>query len=273
MVFVHIILFLLTIGSTILIGGYLYSFAIMLILLSHEMGHYFMTRKYGVPSTLPFFIPFPIKPFGTLGAVIRMKGIISNKKALFDIGVAGPICGFVVALPFIISGMMMSKVQAVAGIHGGTPLGEPLLFMLIEQFIISDMPKHAVLVLHPFGYAGWVGLFVTGLNLLPVGQLDGGHVVYAVFGDKSRWVFRVFIAAICILAVFYNYSWFLLALLLLIFGRHHPPPLDTETELDGTRKIIAVIVLIIFILSFIPAPFPDLKFNIFQMLKKGGMSL
>ena len=272
MVFLHIILFLLTIGSTILVGGFLYSLAIMTILLAHEMGHYLMTRKYGIPSTLPFFIPFPMEPFGTFGAIIKMKGIIVNKRALFDIGVAGPLCGFIMALPFIIAGILLSKVQVVIGGDHYRRLGDPLLFTILQNIFIGEIPQGFDLVLHPFAYAGWVGLFVTALNLLPVGQLDGGHVVYAVFGNKSKWVFRVSIGLLAALAIFYNPGWLTLVILLLIFGRRHPQPFDTETPLDNKRKFIACIVLVIFILSFIPAPFPEMSTaNILDMIRKGGI--
>lgn len=272
MIFLHIILFLLTIGSTMLVGGFLYSLAIMTILLAHEMGHYLMTRKYGIPSTLPFFIPFPMEPFGTFGAIIKMKGIIVNKRALFDIGVAGPLCGFAVALPFIIAGILMSKVQVIIGGPHYQRLGDPLLFTLIQSIFIGKIPRGLDLVLHPFAYAGWVGLFVTALNLLPVGQLDGGHVVYAVFGNKSKWVFRVSIGLLAALAIFYNPGWLTLVILLLIFGRRHPQPFDTETPLDSKRKFVACIVLVIFILSFIPAPFPEMSTaNILDMIRKGGI--
>ena len=272
MVFLHIILFLLTIGSTIFVGGFLYSLAIMTILLAHEMGHYLMTRKYGIPSTLPFFIPFPMEPFGTFGAIIKMKGVIINKRALFDIGVAGPLCGFAVALPFIIAGILLSKVQVVIGGEHYRRLGDPLLFTILQSIFIGEIPRGLDLVLHPFAYAGWVGLFVTALNLLPVGQLDGGHVVYAVFGNKSKWVSRVSIALLALLAIFYNPGWLTLVILLLIFGRRHPQPYDTETPLDSKRKFIACIVLVIFILSFIPAPFPEMSTaNILDMIRKGGI--
>ncbi|MBA4391228.1 MAG: hypothetical protein C0399_09840 [Syntrophus sp. (in: bacteria)] len=274
MVSLHIVLFLLTIGSTIFVGGFLYSFAIMTILLSHEMGHYLMTRKYGIPSTLPFFIPFPMEPFGTFGAIIRMKGIIVNKKALFDIGVAGPLAGFLVALPFIVVGIKLSTVQPLIKSASYLRLGDPLLFKILQSILIGKIPQGFDLALHPLAYAGWVGLFVTALNLLPVGQLDGGHVVYAVFGDKSKWIFRGSIALLAILTIFYNPGFLVLVILLLIFGMRHPAPLDGQTELDGIRKIVAVIILIVFILSFIPMPFPEINTgNILNMLKKEGISL
>ncbi|HBA55824.1 MAG TPA: hypothetical protein DCZ04_15585 [Syntrophorhabdus aromaticivorans] len=255
---IHIILFTLTVITTYLVGGSMYSASIMTILLSHEMGHYVMSKRHGVPATLPYFIPLPMPPFGTLGAIIRMKGIILNKKALFDIGVAGPLSGFVVSIPFIVLGIKFSEIQHMAG--SNTPflqLGDPLLFKILQKMLLGDIPEGYDLVLHPFAYAGWVGLFVTALNLLPVGQLDGGHVVYAVFGNRSKWVFAASITALAIFSIVYNPGWLLLVILLLIFGMRHPQPFDMETGLDRRRKLLALLVLVIFLLSFTPAPFPE----------------
>jgi membrane-associated protease RseP (regulator of RpoE activity) len=231
----------------------------MTILLAHEMGHYLMSRKYGIPSTLPYFIPFPLSPFGTFGAIIKMKGIIINKKALFDIGIAGPLSGFIIAIPFIIFGIKMSTIQLVTKEMVFLQLGDPLLFKILQGFLIGDIPDGYDLVLHPLAYAGWVGLFVTALNLLPVGQLDGGHIIYAVFGDKSKWIFAVSITLLAVLTIFYNPGWLLLVILLLIFGMRHPEPFDMETELDGKRKLLAFVILLIFLLSFTPSPFPGLN--------------
>lgn len=269
MVYLHISLFLLTIASTIFVGGFLYSLAIMTILLSHEMGHYLMSKRHGIPATLPFFIPLPLPPFGTFGAVIKMKGIILNKKALFDVGIAGPLCGFVVALPFIVAGIKLSTVTPLAGIPGASymQLGDPLLFRILQAWFVGEIPPGHDLVLHPFAYAGWVGLFVTSLNLLPVGQLDGGHVVYAVFGEKSTWVYRGVIIVLGVLAALVNIGWLTLVILLIIFGMRHPRPFDDETELDGARKRLAIVVLVVFILSFVPSPFPEM--SIVNILEKG----
>lgn len=258
----HIVLFVLTVLSTYFVGGASYSIAVMSILLAHELGHYFMSRSYGIPSTLPFFIPFPFSPFGTFGAIIKMKGIVINKKALFDIGAAGPLSGFVVAVPCAFIGMQLSTVGA-AGVTGEyLRLGDPLLFRLLEWMIVRPQPGQEVL-LHPIAYAGWVGLFVTALNLLPVGQLDGGHIIYAVFGDKSRWAYGFSIAALVALAVFYNPGWLTLILLLLFFGMRHPRPFDEATPIDAKRKVVALLMLLVFILSFTPTPFPDLTAGFF----------
>jgi membrane-associated protease RseP (regulator of RpoE activity) len=262
---IQIILFLLTIASTYLVGGPLYSLSIICILLAHEMGHYFMSRKYGIPATLPYFLPFPFSPFGTFGAIIKIKGVFINKKVLFDIGVAGPLSGFIVSVPFIILGIKLSTIQSVTGNTPFLQLGDPLIFRIVQKALIGDIPKGFDLVLHPFGYAGWVGLFVTALNLLPVGQLDGGHIVYAVFGEKSKWVFGATIIILGVFAIFYNPGWLTLVIILLFFGMRHPQPFDAETALDDKRKIIAFVILIIFLLSFTPTPFPSLNIG-----KSGG---
>jgi membrane-associated protease RseP (regulator of RpoE activity) len=264
----HVLLFVLTIASTYMVGGAAYSVSIMSILLAHEMGHYLMSRKYGVPASLPYFIPFPFSPFGTFGAVIRMKGVIINKKALFDIGVAGPLSGFAVALPFTILGIKMSAIQPIGAGLAYLQLGDPLIFKILQKMIIGDIPAGYDLVLHPYGYAGWVGLFVTALNLLPVGQLDGGHVIYAVFGERSKWFFGATIALLAGLAIFYNPAWLTLVILLLVFGMRHPRPYDLETEIDGPRRVIALIILLVFLSSFTPSPFPGLN-----VVKKAGISI
>ncbi len=258
----HIALFVATVVSTWLVGGLLYSACIMMILLGHEMGHYTMARRHRVPATLPYFIPFPVEPFGTFGAVIKMRGAIGDKKALFDIGVAGPLTGFILSLPCIFYGVAMSKAVPLTPAlqQYGQLFNEPLLFKVAGWLIVGNLPPNYILVLHPVGYAGWVGLFVTALNLLPIGQLDGGHVMYAVLGRKSRLVSRFFIPALIVMAIFANAGWVALVVLLLIFGIHHPDPVDPETPLDPARKAVAVLVLAVFILSFMPAPFPGTSF-------------
>lgn len=256
---IHFVLFILTIFSTYLVGGIYYSLSVISILLAHEMGHYFMSRKYGIPSTLPYFIPFPFSPFGTFGAIIKMKGVILNKKALFDIGIAGPLCGFIVAIPFSIIGIKLSKIQIIEESAHYIRLGDPLLFKILTGYLIGKIPPNFDIILHPFGYAGWVGLFVTSLNLLPLGQLDGGHIAYAIFGEKTKFIYGGSLIFLFFLSIFYNPGWIGLLILLLIFGLKHPKPFDTESPLDGKRGILALMMLGIFLLSFIPSPFPSLK--------------
>ncbi len=255
--FLHILMFILTVLSTIWVGGLLYSLAIMTILVAHETGHYLTSRRYGVPSTLPYFIPFPYFPFGTFGAVIKMRGVIYDNRSLFDIGASGPLCGFVVAFVFACIGINLSLAVKMGGASAGLiQLGDPLLFKALEWVIVRHLPPNYELVLHPVAYAAWVGLFVTALNLMPIGQLDGGHIAYAVLGTRSVWVYRVLIPLLLVLAIFYSAGWLVLTILLSVFGIHHPPPVDSVTPLDKRRRVLAVVMLFIFVLSFVPAPFP-----------------
>ena len=261
MKFLNALLFLLTVGSTYLTGGLQYCLALMTILVAHEMGHYAMSRHHGIPASLPYFIPFPLPPFGTLGAVIKMKGFVTNRRALFDTGAAGPIAGFLVSLPFIVVGIRLSSVEMITTTEPLFRLGDPLLFVILQKILVGPIPEGYDLVLHPLAYAGWVGLFITAFNLLPAGQLDGGHVVYAVFGRQSRYIFGATILSVGLLTVFYYPGWLVLLILLFVFGMRHPEPLDSESALDKGRLIIALAILLIFVLSFIPAPFPDIDFK------------
>jgi len=257
--YLNITLFLLTIYSTYITGGLAYSVSIMTILLTHEMGHYLMCRRYGVPATLPFFIPFPfpqINPFGTMGALIQMKGYIPSRKALFDIGAAGPLAGFIPSVLTIYFGISHSTIFQVSQAHPiGIPLGESILFKSISYLAIGPVPDGYDVLLHPMAYAGWAGLFVTALNLLPIGQLDGGHIIYSLFPrNRTKQINLAFIGALGIMTIFYP-GWGLLFVLLLLLGRRHPAPLDDITPLDTKRKILGIIAIIIFFTSFTPIPF------------------
>ncbi len=255
----HGVLFVLTVISTYFVAGFWYAFPLMSILLCHEMGHFVMSQTYGVEATLPFFIPFPLSPFGTFGAIIKMKGLIPNRKALFDIGAGGPLAGLILTFPAIYFGLKASKIVPLNSLHGrGLILGDSLLFKGLQYLALGPIPKGYDVVLHPAAYAGWVGLFVTALNLLPIGQLDGGHILYALFGPKSLKVYRVGILLFAVYALFFNLEWVLLVTLLFFFGLKHPPPLDDVTPLDSKRRVIGIIMLIIFFSSFMPSPFPGL---------------
>ncbi|MDZ7723964.1 MAG: site-2 protease family protein [candidate division KSB1 bacterium] len=253
---VHSLLFVLTVISTYLMGGVWYALPVIVILFSHEMGHYLMCRRYRVPATFPFFIPFPfLNPFGTLGAVIRIRGIIPSRKALFDIGVAGPLAGLAFTLPALYFGISMSDiVPATENTDAAFYLGESLLYKGISYLTLGPISDGYDVMLHPLAYAGWVGLFVTALNLLPIGQLDGGHVYYSLFGRRGKAGSMIFLAALGVAVINYP-GWGLLFLILLIWGRKHPPPADDSTPIDLKRRLIAGFVFIIFILSFIPEPF------------------
>lgn len=257
--FLHIGLFFLTIYSTYITLGILYSISIISILLAHEMGHYLMCRRYGIGATLPFFIPFPFpqfNPFGTLGAVIKMKGRIPNRRALFDIGAAGPLAGLVVTIPVLIIGLLKSNFVPNAEIPSGSlMLGESMLFKQLAYLILGPTPEGFDTMLHPMAFAGWAGLFVTALNLLPIGQLDGGHILYSIFGHRSQQIYKFTMGAFIIVCAVWYPGWLLLIVLLLWFGYRHPAPENDYIPLDPKRKLIGYMTFCIFLVSFIPVPF------------------
>jgi membrane-associated protease RseP (regulator of RpoE activity) len=267
---IHIVLFILTVASTWLTWGPLYSIPLMLILLGHEMGHYFISRRNGMRATLPFFLPLPfISPFGTLGAVIRMEGPIPSRKSLFDTGMAGPLISFLLSVPAILIGLKLSIFIPAMELKGQTiRLADPLLFSFIQPIMMGEVPKNHEVILHPIAYAGWVGLFVTALNLLPVGQLDGGHIAYALFGRNSRKIFVVVVALVAFIFIFHSIAWFLLLILMVAFGFRHPTPLDDQTPLGIKRKLLGGMALLILLLSFTPSPFPDVP-SLIDLIDKG----
>ncbi len=247
-------LFVLTFLSTWFAGGLWYAVPIISILLAHEMGHYLMCRRYGIRATLPFFLPFPLNPFGTLGAVIRMESRIPSRKALFDVGIAGPLAGLALTIPAIIFGLQLSEIRPLTPNTIGFSLGDSLLFSFIANWIKGTPPTGYDIFLHPLAFAGWTGLFVTALNLLPIGQLDGGHIIYAILGRRSRYVFLVALVGFVAICAFVFWGWLLMVVLLIFFGYRHPPTMD-ETPLDRKRQVLGAITFIIFVLSFAPKPF------------------
>ena len=259
---IHAVLFLLTVASTFLVGlgdgiaGALwYSGGIMAILLAHEMGHYLTARKYGIPATLPFFIPMPFSPFGTMGAVIKMSGTIPNRRALMDVGAAGPLAGMVLIIPSIVLGLSKSKLVPLASLGGNSiSLGDSLLFNFLAWISVGPVPRGQDILLHPLAFAGWVGLLVTALNLLPIGQLDGGHISYSLFQGKSRVVSRVFYWILIGVCLFLYAGWALLVVILTLI-RRHPPTRDDAVPLDRRRVVMGWIALAVFILAFTPVPF------------------
>ncbi len=263
---INLVLFVATYLSTFFTGwlphrsvseGLWYSTAIITILLAHEMGHYLMCRRHGIRATLPFFLPFPfpfLNPFGTLGAVIRMESRIPSRKALFDVAVAGPLAGLMVTLPCIYYGIQFSDITDLSDVGNVVTLGESFLFAQISKLATGTLPPEKDILLHPLAFAGWAGLFVTALNLLPIGQLDGGHIVYALIGRHHRVVAFVALVAFALICVFVYFGWALLLVLIIFFGYQHPPTLD-ERPIDGKRFALGVITLILFLLSFTPKPF------------------
>ena len=236
-----------------LVRGIPFSFTLMAILLTHEMGHYLTSRYHGVNATLPYFIPAP-SIIGTFGAFIRMTSPILSKRALIDIGASGPIAGFVVAIVAVAVGLHYSQVVEVSTLEG-MKLGTPLIFSMISDLTIGPVPIGHDVLLHPVAFAGWIGMFVTALNLIPIGQLDGGHVVYAVFGQRHRTISLIMIPTLILFGIYGWPGWFLWAVLPLIFGINHPPVLDTDHPLGLSRQIIGWISLAIFVLTFTPTPF------------------
>jgi len=231
----------------------IYALVLIVILLGHEMGHYLTCRRYGLSATLPFFIPAPTL-IGTMGAFIRIRSPISGKKQLFDIGAAGPLMSFILSLPALAVGVALSKVVPALPRESSILFGEPLLLKIFGAIFLPPAGPHHDIVLHPVAFAGWVGLLVTALNLFPLGQLDGGHVAYAVFGGKSRVVGRLFLAVFVVLGIFYWAGWFIWALLILLLGMKHPPTWDEAAPIGSKRRILGGILVVIFILSFIPDP-------------------
>jgi membrane-associated protease RseP (regulator of RpoE activity) len=241
---------------TLLLQGFWYSGTILAILGLHELGHYYACRYYGVDASLPYFLPAPILT-GTLGAFIRIREPIRTKRVLFDIGVAGPLAGFAVAMPALFIGLTLSRLVPLPRDFSGLALGEPLLFKAAAWMVWGAEPEGYAINLHPMAFAAWFGLLATALNLFPIGQLDGGHIAYAVLGRRSTLVTYGAIASALVLTYFSS-SWFvwtaLVIAMLFLFGPRHPRTIDEHVPLDGARLTIALLALVIFIVCFTPAP-------------------
>lgn len=266
---IHIILFLLTVITTLgagavwegidifkepkrIIEGWPFSLALLSILLSHEFSHYIASRVHRTKATLPYFIPAPTA-IGTFGAIIRMKSPITTRRALIDIGAAGPVAGFIMSIAATIVGLNLSEIAKADDIKG-IGFGTSLIFLILTRLILGDIQDGYAVLLHPVAIAGWIGFLVTSLNLLPIGQLDGGHITYALFGRGHRYISMVVMSILLILGIVAWYGWFLWAGLLFIIGIKHPPVLLWEENLNTRRKITGIVSMLIFILCFIPSP-------------------
>lgn len=247
--------------SDLLLPGFWYSGTILAILGCHELGHYAACRYYDVDASLPFFLPAPLPLTGTLGAFIRIREPIPTKRMLFDIGIAGPVAGFVVAVPALFVGLAMSRVVELPAQFTGVELGEPLLFKLASAILWGSPPEGYSINLHPMAFAAWFGLLATALNLFPIGQLDGGHISYAVFGRRSSYV-TVGMILVAVALTWVSSSWLvwtvLMLMMLFMFGRHHPRTFDEHEPLDRARLVLAVVALVMFVLCFTPAPIEPL---------------
>jgi membrane-associated protease RseP (regulator of RpoE activity) len=238
-----------------LLGGIPFSLTLMLILLAHEMGHYVACVRYRVYATLPFFVPAPTL-IGTLGAFIRIKSPMQSRKALFDIGIAGPIAGFVLAAPAMFVGLLLSRHAPELVAKSELRFNSPLIFRSAAWLIPSLRHPLSEIAFHPVAFAAWVGMFMTALNLLPGGQLDGGHIVYAVWPRWHRRVSRLLVIALVPMGLFFWAGWLVWAVILMTFGMRHPM-VPEEPTLDARRKWIAVCGLLMFLLTILPVPFPD----------------
>jgi membrane-associated protease RseP (regulator of RpoE activity) len=267
---IHVLLFILTFLTTLFAGcllngilpweepekiyrGFPFSLTLLLILLAHELSHYFMSRRHRVSASLPYFIPAPTL-IGTFGAIIKMKPPIIDKRSLMDIGAAGPIGGFIVSIVVVIIGLYHSEVRLSGNLPESISFGSSILFSFISGVVLNIEPDKYDIILHPVAFAGWVGFLVTSLNLLPIGQLDGGHIIYALFGEKHRLIGRVVIPVLVILGIVLWPGWMVWAVLMIIFGYRHPPVVYPEIHLDRKRKLIGWLCLVIFILTFTPIP-------------------
>jgi membrane-associated protease RseP (regulator of RpoE activity) len=236
----------------LLVHGLPFSATLMGILLVHEMGHFVVSRLHGVAATPPYFIPGPPFLVGTFGAFIRMR-TPTNRHALFDVGAAGPWAGFLVAVPAALYGLSLSKVGPLEPNAPGLLLGDSLVFGLLQRLALGVSPADVTVTLHPIALAAWFGLFVTFLNLLPIGQLDGGHVVYALLGRRHRLVARAALVTIACLALLGWTGWVMWAVLVVIIGLDHPPTID-ETPLDPRRRIAAWATIGLLAATFMPVP-------------------
>jgi membrane-associated protease RseP (regulator of RpoE activity) len=235
-----------------LLLGVPFSFTLLTILLAHELGHYFTCRHYRIDATYPYFIAAPTL-IGTLGAFIRIKSPFVNRRELFDVGIAGPIAGFVLAIPALVAAILLSRGTMPAATPDSISLGSPLAAILLTKLLRSGV-NPAEVILHPIGCAAWVGLYATALNLLPVGQLDGGHILYSLLGEKYRWFSRGFFLVLVPLGIFRWHGWLVWAVVLFFLGLRHPRVIDPEVPLGRNREILAVVAALMLALTFLPTP-------------------
>ena len=247
----------LLISPGFLATGLWYSLTLLAILGAHEFGHYLFCRRYNIDASLPYFIPAPVPLTGTLGAVIKIREAFPNRTALFDIGVAGPIAGFVVLVPALLIGMQMSTIVLAPTGDMVIYMGEPLLFQWVAAMKFGTIPEGHTINIHPMVFAAWFGMLATALNLLPFGQLDGGHITYATLG---RWATPISLATVAtaILLTYNSSSWMfmtlMMLLMLLFLGPRHPRVIYEYEPLPPSRYVVALLALVIFIVCFTPVP-------------------
>jgi membrane-associated protease RseP (regulator of RpoE activity) len=268
---IHIVLLIATILSTLFVGagqkhsietlladplkifnGWPFSISLMFILICHETAHYLATKKHNVAATLPYFIPAPTI-IGTFGAFIKIKSPITTRHALVDIGASGPIAGFTASVIVTVIGLQLSEINAIQNVAGSLMFGDSIIFKFLSYITFGSIPESYDIFLHPVAFAGWIGFFITALNLIPIGQLDGGHIAYAVFGNKHSLLSKFLLAGLLFLGLIWN-GWIMWGALLLILGFQHPPILYWEPDMDKRHKVISWAAAIIFIITFTPIP-------------------
>jgi membrane-associated protease RseP (regulator of RpoE activity) len=234
-----------------LFAGLPFSLTLLTILLAHEMGHYLTCRYYGIDASLPYFLPAPTL-IGTFGAFIRIRSAIPTRRQLFDVGISGPLAGFALVIPALAIGLAYSKIIPGIGVQGDFVFSTPGVMRVLQGWIMPGVSAGDILV-HPIARAAWAGVFATALNLMPIGQLDGGHILYSFVGDHHKLLTRIFVAGLLPLGFFYSWSWIFWAALIFFFGMRHPRLYD-KAPLGRGRAELAVLALVIFIASFSPAP-------------------
>lgn len=242
----------LLLHPAVLRAGLSFSLPLMLILLSHEMAHYWACRRHNLDASLPYFLPLPIG-IGTLGAFIRIRTPLATKRELFDVGASGPLAGFLVSIPVLVAGLALSTPVANLPERGYMLFGEPLLFELLGRLLHPDLATGGDLLLHPVGMAAWFGLLVTALNLLPFGQLDGGHITYALIGRWHRRIAWPLLAVLVGLGFKWS-GWWIWAVIALVMGVRHPWIPGQDEPLDPRRRLLAWLCIVVFVLCFTPQP-------------------
>jgi len=246
--------------SQVLWDGLLYGGALMFILLCHEMGHFLQARRYGVYATWPFFLPMPITPIGTFGAVIAMDAYRGDRKAIFDIGISGPLAGLAPALLFCVLGLSWSTTSDRLPLPGEPIVGSSILFSQLTQWFVEPGVRQGFIDLHPLAMAGWVGLLITSLNLIPIGQLDGGHILYALLRTKAHKISTLLLLGAVAAVIYWGYPhWALMLALLAIMGPIHPPTADDHVPLGVGRTVLGILALAFIPLAFTPVPFSFLS--------------
>ena len=236
--------------------GLMYSGAVMTILLCHEMGHFVQAWRHGVSASLPYFIPMPLNLIGTFGAVIFMEPRQGNRKSVFDIGISGPLAGLVPTFIFLLLGLYWSQPARVSASPGDQlVLGEPLLMQYLSDWLKGPLPEGYNLILHPVAFAGWVGLLITSINLIPIGQLDGGHILYGMFRRKAHTASMVVLVLAIAASIHFNLiCWWLMLGLIAFMGTRHPPTADDSVPLGAARYVLGILTLAFLFFGFTPEP-------------------